>query len=391
MKVQCRRSVIAKVCIVCLLFLQQGCGIFSQKSDPKSLVPKASKPGVVKFLNKCPMTDGVAQNEDMGATLLGIAIATLAPPLIEAATSGLSEWLEERANSHNASTTASTSANLWDLSEPNKKKAAVGCLAFIRGDFVANDPNPLPENKNGSWTSSNTNRINSELANSDVGIFLKSDPEMYIEFKLGLEVETIKAFNYAVETSAPSQSSGNGGAKTSNRGVSRATSDGKRGEGSGESPDEVKIARRLLLKPSYFVYLKSGTKDGGEEKRVVAETKLDVLVPGKDKVESKSLLDRPFDFGENKTPTVHDATDLLTLPSVELPIIEPYDEEVLNSTGDKILKIKNPVRMTATVVVTESEDKGDLERALAKSVKDNSKDLSKTVTDYLKGLVKKDE
>ncbi len=360
--------------LLCGLFVfQSGCSTFGKNEQKEQLIPKASKPAIARLLSDCPLTQRAAGTEMFPlAAVLGVAISALVPPAIDVITTGVSEWLKEGASKRNASSTAVTDGMLWKVKSENVSPLP-GCLVFVRGDITTVKPasqTSQVSSKNESWSAGLTETVNNRMELEKAGIYLKDYPEVYAEFRIDYSEREISAdqINQALHKLP------------------------------GPLPPDVKqkytAFTGMTLRPVKLAYLKSGAEKGSsDEKNLLIEVKLEATVLKNGTPESQVLLDHPFDFGKTPIPSNLKDEQFLVMPAAKGPLVPPFMETTSIGVGDKVVQLQslNLVNLRGTVISTESENKGDVQRAFAKSIKDKSSDLSKLLVDYLTDLAKKTE
>jgi hypothetical protein len=315
-------------------------------ADSEASIPKADSPALIAIITRqaCPAVD--KEFAPIVVAILTTAITSFVPPLIESATSKLDNWLNDRANALNASTTALATWNLWAKSGDTYVVPA-RCLIFVRGDFSTKGNPPAVADVPNVWTAADTVQLNNLFAAENITSRLRGNPELYMEFAIDFD----------------------------------------------EIQPDPNVNRHfplaLKLRPVAVTYFKSGSKRGSDtQKKVVAELKLSAQSFQNGVRSQLVLVDQPFDFGQIHIGGSIDSGQLALQPVARAPMVYPFAEDLPAAVAGKppkggASKYYDPVSVTASVVVTESESGGDIERAFAKGIQNAAPGLEKAIEDAL--------
>lgn len=299
-------------------------------------VPASPSAEKVVVLPTCPK--GFGLEFAPAAAIAPIAAALVvkgAGIAIDKGSEAIATYLERRANDRIASSTAS--AHEW-LYSPKTEKPTIGCIVFVRGKFGAKVADNPTEAK--PWTKT-------ELLTLHRLFGLVERPELYIAFRVDYD-----------ELSIP------GAASTRSAYV------------------------RFMLTPVAIDYFVSGTAAGSKAgKQIDVTLSLEVRpLSG----ESTMILDQTLGFGQVKLGTSLRGADLAhkTIAPRPMPQRQEYAISYVQSGHLKEARVVDNLPVTVAVSVLESEDGGDVERAVADAVRKHASEIKDPLNAWLEAKVK---
>lgn len=359
----------------------------SAKVDGKPTLPQAKTPAVVAFFDACPLNGGTGTEVAPLAAGLIMAFAGAAIPLgVDLIGDGIADALEARADALKASTTAGFKADLW-TAKGNSVEIEYGCLVFMRGGFKYKDTAPIlqPAVPKAIWdlaTDGNSDIVKKaavKYASTNKKLpaqfqNLVGAPEIYIELPMIKRIVTVPANQQVVDA------------------------EGKPALDANKKPMPPTSRAQPLVTAIEFgtpatYYVKSGAERNSDAKRLVLTVTVTAEAPNdKGKVESQTILDHSFDLGQHKPPAKVEPSDVVAnQPPVQMPVVYPYSRTVQLASADAkspdnlFVKTLSMVPLTVRATLTESEEGGDLERLLAKTLRDKDarKKAAALLTDEL--------
>lgn len=329
------------------------------ESTAKALIPKAKTPAIAFFASKCPISKREGSQEAfflgpvIGAAGLAVANAVI-PPLIETALGLTADYFEGRARALNASTTTSANGYLFARSSDDTgRKKTIGsvqspfepgfhCLVFIRGRLQNAGTTPDTTSK---WQVANYDAVNGQLENvqSLKSFQLATPPEVYAEF----EVVTGKSTIYQAKAAASDDST---------------------------SPS---LYHSIGLRPVYLDYGAIGAERKGDgEKNVLFDISFDSRSLRLGKADSPTVLHTLLDLGMTKEGEVYLPIDFAAKSAPQMfrmpqPGVYPLTSEKGAPYTDDLIPV------SATVIMTETDQGGDYERAIAEAIRKNKGEIAK--------------
>jgi hypothetical protein len=374
------------IALALVLAVSAGCASIGQKtttaSNQEPKIPKSETPGLVAFTDLCPIQHPGDYKEAVPVIVGALAIAavtTFVPVVFDLVVGAASDALERRAEALSASTTAKGAAEIWKIQGGGDIRPAIRCLVFIRGVFTqASEQASEEENENdykgvdpNVWDAAATKNVNSTLSRGDVTARLKGVPEMYAEFPIRYPTVSIPA-----QTLKNAEGKDLLDEKKVPVKLSKATS----------------LPVAMEIGPPLVVYVKPGPRREKPEEQLVLALTLTADMMNQNKREEVTLVDRPFDLEKLRWPVRVPRERYVTWQPIRFRLPSPFPEkvEVLSETGaNGYASALNLVRLTGTAVLTETQEGGDIERAVAKAARENRAKFSDPVVKFLEDLIKK--
>jgi hypothetical protein len=320
-------------------------------SATETLVPKAETPAFAAVLTKGPCPASSEEFAPIVVAILTAAISSFVPTLFEGASDQVQNWLNNGADELNASTTAIADWPLW-VPQRETYVAPAKCLLFVRGDFSKLGATATPADVKGVWTAADTSALNARLRKEGYPEQLQGNPELYMEYKIDYDTVELTGPNFP-------------------KGV-----------------DRVDVPLDIKLRPVKVVYLKSGARRGStKSKKLVAEVKLTADVLQGNSRAQMVLFDQPFDFGQVSIGQAIDIGKLALQPTAHAAMVYPFAISVPASLTKKAAQVYDPVHVTSSVIVTESESGGDIERAFAKGISSSTPGMEKAIENALTNAI----
>lgn len=339
------------------VFMLGACSGWPQKPptvDGKPVLPKAELPGVVALNGRCLVAE-VGDPYEAAAivgALAGALVQTVVPTVANFAVEGVANYLEQRARELNASTTASsTLSHIYrQRSRDRQIVPANNCLIVARGKL---GPYEKIASTDGVFNTALLRDLHPTLG-------LIAPPEFYAEFK----IEYNKVSGQIVDEKS-------------------------------KKIADFSTFTEIGLKPVYVYYRQSGAKRNSEKsKRVVVEVNMEAR-PLVSTSGSTTVLSTTFDLGEIPFQTKLEGADLARytpkyakLPQPTMAKVEGVTTSPTGAARKANAEVLDLVPVTAMVSVTESEDGGDLERALAEAFRTNKQKFADPLTTYVDERVK---
>lgn len=346
-------------------------------------LPTPETPTGVFALADCPLSTSGARNVEafplVGALLLPLFQAVI-KPVIGAGVDAIANAIEQRALERSASATARAAGEFYrdagTQSGTLRFKPSLGCIVVVRAAFtfddrqgdgalIAGSVRAPKTNADGlglepSWTAANIDKINKalrSLSRDDArprprSVAIASAPELYAEFPIVMETATAELVREA---------------EKSKDGATPAP----------RPPEKSVIPVRFALVPSHFDYRVKGPRRGDEAKQVAIEISIAASVSGKD--EPIRIYNHLYDFGARRPG------DVRAMPQYEAPwettplphlvkVSAPRSEQT--GTVAANYNYVSFVPFVVTAIVTERGDPGDLERAIAQSIRADKDDIA---------------
>jgi hypothetical protein len=322
-----------------------GCASITAKKTEDGLktYPKAKLPALLILRDTCPESKPQLAVESP-ALLAPLALAfvqVVGPVIIEKAVELTADFLESRANALSASSSASVNGTLYST-QGQVVRVANACLIFARGRMGPADKITVADEER-YWT-----RTKLRDRHRDLGLI--SPPEVYLE--LAIEYETIKL---------------------------------------AENRD---FATSLGLRPVFLDYRKSGAERNPDDaKHLVLDVGFEsrALTDKSDK--DSTFLKTTLDFGDVKIGQTltyaelrHLSPKMFRLPPAQRVKISPGPS---GESSAKEQEVTDLISISVSGSLLETQDGGDLERAIAKATRENKKKLSDPAVKFLEDLVKK--
>jgi hypothetical protein len=319
-----------------------------------STIPEAKTPALAILTDVCPVSNVPSTYEF--AFLIPLAIAAggalinaIVPPLINSATSSVADHLQDRANGVNASSTAFVNGTLFLRSNENGHLGAFkdryGCLVFVRGG-LAGSGTPQPSQ---NWSSTYYTKVNNALSKAGIsGLQLVTTPEVYAEFNI---------FYQRVPLNPKSDQAPTGGTQSY-------------------------MYQAVGFAPVYLDYEKTGAaRSSNESKQLIFKLVLTANPIQSTNPSGTTILNQVVDLGDIKFPSVKQTSDLIYKTPQFAKIPQPSTTAVKSSNGKTIEGyIDDAVPISVQVSLTETEDAGDVERAVAASLISNESNISNAIT-----------
>jgi hypothetical protein len=367
------RTIVTAVTAVALVWVS-ACTTFGKsettQQSTEAAVLKTEFPGALVLLPNCPIrrVEGEVEFVPLVGLALGWVVSAVAPVAIHAVVGAVAGFLEERAKELNSSTTASDRVVLWrhDQGKSNYSLWA-RCLVFVRGEFGSGDASAkhafsTVSNK-AIWESASTDLVNAAF--KDAGrenIRLRGAPEIYVELPItyGGKIEVSD-----IET--------------------------KDSQGRIIKKETLRIPRTIEIGPPFLVYLTPGPKRGDQSKKLVLNISVSADMMSDGKRQESTILDRPIDFGMVSKMSRVERNQFVSSPPLKTSLPYPFQEKVDVVQNNKLVTYTaiNGVTISFTGILTESEDGGDVERGVAKAIRDNEDKLKDPVLKFLDDLIKK--
>lgn len=352
-------------------------------------LPSPSTPTGVFVLPECPLSPRSGTNVEafpLAALLLPLFQAVI-KPIVGAGVDAVANAIERRAIERSASSTARVAAEFYrydgGADASLRFKPALGCVVVVRADFTDDDrqgdgaaiaakakapkPNADGADAEPSWTGDSIDKINKALRGLSANdarprprtVAIASAPELYAEFPIYFETAV---------ASVSREESKSKNAKGEEKPAARAAN---------EPAESVRIPIRFSLVPSRFDYRVMGPRRGDEAKQVAIELSIAATVSGTDG--PVSIYRHVYDFGGRKPGDIrsmpqYDAPwEVAPLPQL-VKVSAPRNTQA-GTVGATYAYVSN-VPLVVTAVVTERGDPGDLERAIAESIRAGKNDIA---------------
>jgi len=345
-----RRRLTSAVAIVLSASLA-GCSSIGGKAagGGKDTIPAAAAPSAVVVLKSCPIATSLGAEVAPVLPLLGVVAGAVIPEIVSAGVDIVAEFLEERARQLNASSTASAHGTFYRRKDESDAVAlAFGCIVLVRGEFAGVPPKGIDSTWAGQLEEFNNAVVEAVAADSDSKLYLAGEPEFYAEFDVVPETTTF-----------------------------RKKSNGK----------EIELTTSFGLKPSYIYYTQSGAKrNPSGKKQLAVEISIESRSMFQDAKKDGSLYAQTFDLGFIEIGSERTPEDLRHKPA-KLSSVPAFEQRELSYGGTEYVA-DELYPMTVTMTLTELEEGGDIERALAKALRDNKKKLSDPLVGYIDERIK---
>lgn len=336
--------------ILCLLFAtacaQNLNAQETSQSDKNAVIlPRASSPAIVVLANSCPLTAKTAgQNfaplSALGITLATTSVSTIAPVLVDATFDSFTNWLEERANELTASTTARDSQSLYAINPATAR--ARNCIIFVRGGFGKSKN--LDKRTESAVTDAELAKIKSVIETSRGTINFTNQVEIYAEFALALR--SFKSFDQTTD-----------------------------------------IPVQFAVKPVFLSYAQSGAERNKEDdKHLIFTFQMDRIPVEESDNKTSTIFSETYDLGRIPFGARFEPADLAHLDSTFVPIPRPSKRTiaVTDSTGnDTEIDVVDPVFVNLRVSLTETEEGGDITRAIAAALKENKRQFTDPAVEFI--------
>ncbi|MFM0091568.1 hypothetical protein PQR46_32200 [Paraburkholderia sediminicola] len=333
--------------------------------DTGRTIPKAKTPSLIILSDTCPVTNIGPQYEF--AFLVPILLAAgsalvnaILPKLINSAVGAGADYLQKRADSLNASSTAFTNGSIFKRTTDDKGNLSPfqdrnGCLVFIRGGLTSTADS---KTTSGDWNVATMNRVNDSLSKANIkSLFLTSRPEVYAEFNIH--------YRRSVVRSTPQKQPNSGNPKF--------------------------IYQAIGFAPAYIDFSKTGAvRRTSDSKQLIFQIVLSASPIQSGQASGSTILDQTIDLGEMKIDSSKQTSDL-AYKSPQFAKIPQPSVIPLTNNGDKKVSgyVDDEVAIGVQVTLTETEDGGDVERSVAAGLRENESKISDAVTQAVVGLIPK--
>jgi len=346
------------------------------------ILPTPKTPTAVFALSECPLTPKAAGDgrEAFGALAAGLLIPlaeAIIKPVAEAGVNFIAKKLEKRALALSASSTSNAHGVFYKFIPGNENQGAfpsigvnLGCVVIIRADFGAqsalfsvestskkaqSDSNAIVVSDSSGWSVDDLTRVNTVLTElKSVSTYpkrfvqLRSVPEVYLEFK----VDTIWTQAQRLSKNADDETVIDENSK----------------------PEE--IATSFGLQPTVFRYRVPGPERSRNEKSVMVNLNISAGVVENNAIENKLVYSHAYNLGKFKAGDTREVLSHVVAPLQQVPLPSRLEQSSLVSDASGNLDIVktssiNFVPLTIQATVSELESGGDLERAIANSLREN--------------------
>jgi hypothetical protein len=328
-------------------------------------IPAAKTPALIFLSDTCPVSNVSATYEFAFLIPLLLAAAgalanALLPPLINGVTGAGADFLQKRADALNASSTAFTNGTLFTRPMDANGQLSpfvdrYGCLIFVRGGLTAAGGSPTVTDR---WSNTFYANVNSALKKAGIStIQLTAPPEIYAEFNIHYQRLPIKL--------KPDQEAITG--KTSY------------------------LYQTIGFAPTYVDYEKTGAeRSSGTSKQLIFELVLTANSIQSANPSGTTILNQTIDLGDVSIGTVKKAADLIYKTPQYAKIPQPSKLPVKGSDGKTTTGyVDDSVAIAVQVSLTETEKAGDVERAVASSLRANESKISDAVTQAVVNAIPK--
>lgn len=335
-------------------------------SGEASTPPKAPGDTHAFLFEQCPL-DLEGSNESLFLpALLAPYIKSAASGLIDASYDYFLKVMNERQRQLTASTTFQATGNFYKVDESatgqqqGRYEIPIHCLVLIREPGQDQSPSATQDD----WKA-RKDMVNGMLSFAGLDYRLQRTPTFYAEF----------AFAYHTLT-VPSQVLHDAAGKPLlDRSGNEIRWDGKDG-----------VPYEFEIKPVRVFYGQSGAaRNSGDAKRLTVSVDLAAKTFENQKWTSVPMLAKTFDLGMVKAGGFMAESDLAQKGNAVAPIRPPgrITVRIPHAAGDAYAYAPDLVNLTATAILTESEDGSDIERWLY----EKAKEKRATLTDKAKGWV----
>lgn len=348
--------------------LLAGCAGMAQKDSGDATTPPKA-PGTARafLFKKCPLAPPVGTESVLLPALLAPFIKDAASSLIDTGYDYFLKVMSERQRQLTASTTFQATGDFYSIAEqPAPQPQAfyqmpVRCLVLIR------EADKAPTQGSGQQDGWETNRelVNGALTAAKTGYELQRTPTFYAEF----------AFVYHTLKVPPQVLHDEAGKPSRDRSGHEVRWEGKDG-----------VPYEFEIKPVRVFYGQSGAaRNSGDAKRLTVSVDLAAKTFEGQKWASVPMLAKTFDLGMVKAGGFMAESDLAQKGNAVAPIRPPgrITVRIPHAAGVAYAYAPDLVNMTATAILTESEDGSDIERWLY----EKAKEKRDTLTDKAKGWV----
>jgi hypothetical protein len=329
-------------------------------------IPSAKTPALVFLADTCPIANVPSSYEF--AFLIPVAIAAggalinaVLPPLINGATGAVADFLQKRADDLNASSTAFTNGTLYtrpmdqktgQLSAPVDR---YGCLVFLRGGLSASGAAPTITDR---WSNTYYSKVNDAISKSGNNkVTLTTPPEIYAEFNIHYQRLPVKK--------QPDKQATSGAANF--------------------------LYQTIGFAPVYVDYETTGAARSSKKSKQLIFT----LVLTANSIQSTStsgttILNQTIDLGNVDFGSVKKASDLVFKTPQYAKIPQPANVPIKGSDGKTITGyVDDSIPIAVQVSLTETENAGDVERAVAAALRTNESQISNAITQAIVGQLPK--